>query len=78
MENLETRKRGGRRKILAGWEKEGERKGNEEGAERSIEAKRKGKEQAETAVGRRVMEADRASVWGSDKEVCIQMAKDLI
>lgn len=37
-----------------------------------------GKTQAEKAVGCAVKEADRASVRGSDKEVGIQMAKELI
>lgn len=34
--------------------------------------------QAGKAVGCGAKEADRASVWGSDKEVGIQMAKELI
>lgn len=53
MENLEKKRK---------REKKGEGKGDMCRAERSKEAKNKGKEPAEMAVGCRVIEADRASV----------------
>lgn len=51
---------------------------NEERAGRNIERMSERKMQAGKAVGCGAKEADRASVWGSDKEIGIQMAKELI